>query len=1046
MSPSRRVPTWRVPALLLAAAVGVVAPTAPAAGESPSPPPYYAIENVRVVDGTGTVVEGATVVIGDGLIEAVGIGVQAPADAWVLDGDGMSLFPGLIDAMSDLGLAGGDDGDEGGGGRGGFPGQGGPEIRGPEDRPQTTPWVSAADELKEDSRIEKWREAGFTSALSTPSKGIFAGQAALINLGDGEPRAQVVAAEVAQRTNFSSDGGFRTYPGSLMGVLAYIEQVLIDTDHYTRAQQLYDSSPGGRQRPAYDRALDPLARSIAADAPFLMPGVLGREIDRALALAAEHGVPAVVYGGHGAYRRADRLAETGTPVLVSLDWPEEETDRDPDADTSFRDLYHRRMAPTSPAVLAESGVPFAFYSDGLSSASDVFAGVRTAIDAGLTPEGALAAMTSSAAQILGVDDRVGSIEAGKIANLVLASDWPWAEDVEVAAVFVDGRKYEQASEADEDAEPPAQDVSGTWSFTLETPGGARDMTAELTMSEDGKVKGTIESESGETNVDDGRMSGELLRFKTTREMGGRSMTASWSLQIDGESASGAASAGPMSMDVSGERTAAAAAADEADGDAVETVSLDELREAMAVYQGPVRRMDAYAVTNATVWTLTGAPIEGGTVLVEDGKITAVGADLSIPEGLEVIDAGGGALIPGIIDAHSHTAGEGGLNEGTLAVTSMVGVGDVLNPDDINIYRGLAGGLTSANVLHGSANPIGGQNQIVKWRWGSDAEGLKFEGAPPGIKFALGENPKRSNFRSFSIPQRYPQTRMGVMDVIRQAFKEAAAYRDEWDAHEQALAARGDRRRRDAGPAPMPPRRDLKLEALAEILEGERLVHSHCYRADEILQLLRLAEEHGFRVATLQHVLEGYKIADEIAAHGAGASTFSDWWGYKVEAYDAIPHNSALMAERGVLVSINSDSSEEMRHLNQEAAKAVKWGAMDEVEALKLVTLNPAIQLGIDDRVGSIEVGKDADLVIYDGHPLSMQSVVQKTFVDGDLYFDLEADRERQAMLDDIKSRMMGDGDDEETDGDGGEEEPGRRDRHRITWWDENPYTCREIGR
>src|SRR5690606_6437144 len=312
-----------------------------------------------------------------------------------------------------------------------------------------------------------------------------------------------------------------------------------------------------------------------------------------------------------------------------------------------------------------------------------------------------------------------------------------------------------------------------------------------------------------------------------------------------------------------------------------------------------------------------------------------------------------------------------------------------DPSDIGLYWALAGGVTSINILHGSANPIGGQNAVIKLRWGADAEDLLIDEAMPGIKFALGENPKRDR-----EPDRYPATRMGVQDVIRQAFLDARAYMETWDAFE------------GSGGDGVPPRRDLKLEALAEVLRGERWVHAHSYRADEILQLLRVAEEFGVTVRTLQHVLEGYKVADEIAQHGAGASTFSDWWAYKMEAYDAIPHNAALMTERGVLVSINSDSGEEIRHLNQEAAKAMKWGGLDEEQALRLVTLNPAMQLGIDDRTGSVAVGKDADLAVWDGHPLSMFAKVVQTYVDGDLYFDLELDRQRQAALEEEKRLLM----------------------------------------
>ncbi len=412
-----------------------------------------------------------------------------------------------------------------------------------------------------------------------------------------------------------------------------------------------------------------------------------------------------------------------------------------------------------------------------------------------------------------------------------------------------------------------------------------------------------------------------------------------------------------------------------------------LRVAPAAAQAPTA--PPIVIRNATVFTVSGDVIENGSVVIRNGRIAAVGATVDVPRGATEIDATGRFVTPGIIDAHSHIAIDGSVNEGSMSVTSMVGTEDVLDPLDVNIYRGLAGGVTTSNILHGSANAIGGKNAVIKLRWGKDARGLLFEGAPPGIKFALGENPKRSNRSASAGEARYPATRMGVMDVIRDAFVQARDYQARLRRHEAAVKA-GDRNA-------VPPARDLTLEPLVEILEGRRLVHAHCYRADEILQLLRVAEEFGFRIATLQHVLEGYKVADEIAAHGAGASTFSDWWAYKVEAFDAIPHNAALMAERGVLVSINSDSAEEHRHLNQEAAKAIKYGGMSEAEALKLVTLNPAKQLGIDKRVGSIEVGKDADLVVFSAHPLSVYAVPELVLIDGQVYFDRDKDRqEREA--------------------------------------------------
>jgi imidazolonepropionase-like amidohydrolase len=405
------------------------------------------------------------------------------------------------------------------------------------------------------------------------------------------------------------------------------------------------------------------------------------------------------------------------------------------------------------------------------------------------------------------------------------------------------------------------------------------------------------------------------------------------------------------------------------------------------------------IKNATILTITHGNIEHGSILIRDGKIAEVGTDIKAPAGATLIDASGEYVLPGIIDCHSHIAVSGDVNEGSVSVTSMVNIGDVLNSEDPTIYYDLAGGVTVANVLHGSANPIGGQTIVIKLRWGKPSSDLPFEGALPGIKFALGENPKWSNYRPPpGIPQRYPATRMGVEETIRQAFTEAKEYKKQWDEYN---------RRKTAGEANLiPPRRDLKLDPLVEVLEGKRYVHSHCYRADEILMLLRVAKEFGFKVRTFQHVLEGYKVADELAANGVGASTFSDWWAYKMEAYDAIPYNSALMTERGVVVSVNSDDSEEARHLNQEAAKAIKYGGLSENDALKLVTLNPAIQLGIDSRVGSIDVGKDADLVIFNRNPLSVYAVAQKTLIDGQVYFDRERDIAGRPALEIEKKSLL----------------------------------------
>lgn len=399
------------------------------------------------------------------------------------------------------------------------------------------------------------------------------------------------------------------------------------------------------------------------------------------------------------------------------------------------------------------------------------------------------------------------------------------------------------------------------------------------------------------------------------------------------------------------------------------------------------------IQNATIMTASRGTITG-SILVRDGKIAEVGPNVRARDAnARIIDASGKYVTPGIIDCHSHTAVDGNVNEGTMSVTAMVRIQDVINPYDIDVYRQLAGGLTTVNVLHGSANAIGGQNAVFKLKKGKPVDEWVIADAPPGIKFALGENPKRSNSQPQPGQQRrYPATRMGVEEVIREAFIRAKEYQREWQDYE---AKKGKDRNAIA------PRRDLMLDALVEILEGKRFIHAHCYRADEIVMLLNLGDELGFKVKTLQHVLEGYKVGKEIAAHKAAGSTFADFWSYKMEAFDAIPHNAALMAMRGVNVSINSDSDERARRLYLDAAKAIKYGGMSEEEALRTITLNPAMQLGIDKRTGSIDVGKDADLVIFSQHPFSVYTMVETTMIEGEIYFDRQEDAK---MREEIKRK------------------------------------------
>jgi imidazolonepropionase-like amidohydrolase len=394
---------------------------------------------------------------------------------------------------------------------------------------------------------------------------------------------------------------------------------------------------------------------------------------------------------------------------------------------------------------------------------------------------------------------------------------------------------------------------------------------------------------------------------------------------------------------------------------------------------------ATLIKNATVLTVTKGKLENTDVLLQNGKIAQIGKNIAAPAGAQVIDATGKYVMPGIIDPHSHSMADA-INEGSLSVTSMVRIRDVLNPTDINIYRELAGGVTTINVLHGSANTIGGQNAVVKLKYGRDVDEMLFPGALPGIKFALGENVTQKNGQQAAQAQgralRYPATRMGQEEVLRDAFTRARDYKAAWDDYNTKVKT---------DKAAIPPQRDLELEPLVEVLEGKRLVHAHSYRADEMLMLLNVAKEFGFTVKTLQHGLEGYKIASEIAQAGTGLSTFADEWSYKVEAYDAIPYNTAILLKHGVVTTVNSDSDERARRLNIDAAKMMRYGGLTEDEALKTITYNGALQLGVEKRVGSIEVGKDADVVIWNGDPLSVYSSAETTFIDGEIFFDKKRD-------------------------------------------------------
>ncbi len=897
----------RLLSVLLLPVVGVLA-AVPAHAQQDT----WALTNARIVQVSGPVIPSGTILIRDGLIAQVGANVTVPADARVLDLSGKTVYPGMIDLVSTVSLPQQRTAAPAGGGFAAALLAAQRDTAGPQGQ---EPHRMVLDEVRPGDRtVAEWRDQGVTTALVAPSSGMFRGQSALVNLRGESASEMAVASPVALHMGFEPLRG--RYPSTLMGAMAYQRQSFLDARHLEQQLERYARNPRGMSRPVRSPDLEVLIPYLNNRGLVVIDARSQRAIRRAVGLAREFNLNYVVSGAGEAWQALDLLVAERKPVIVTATYaaPDSLTGRPflvtrPEPMPSDSQL--QRLIDRNAAVLDSAGITIALASGGRMPAREFRGAVRRAVQAGLSHDAAVRATTLTPARILGVDNRLGSIEAGKIANLVVATGDLFTDTTRVEAVFVDGERFV--------VEPQAAPAAA----------GAR-----------------VAAMGGQR----GEMAGRMRQAAAERASGGGALAA------------------------------------EA-GEAPEATAPEAAPEEPVRFPTPpaaIPRGRLVAITNATIMTATRGTIERGTIVVRDGRIAAVGPDVQVPRDAEVIDGTGRYVIPGIVDSHSHMGIEGGVNEGTENLTPHVRMTDQIRHDDIQFWNALAGGVTTINVLHGSANSIGGQNAVIKLRWGLLPEQLFVENAPGGIKFALGENPKRSNRPNIpGVPQRFPNTRMGVEFSIAEAFQQASAYRSEWTAYE---AERGRARR---GQEPLEPRRDLFLEALAGVLDGSIRVHSHGYRADEFLMLLHLADSLGFRIASLQHILEGYKIADEIAAHGAGASTFADNWAFKLEAYDAIPYNMALMHERGVRVSINSDSGERVRRMLQEAAKAMKYGGVSEQDALRMVTLNAAMDLGLGDRLGSIDVGKDADLVILNHHPFDPRARVERTLIDGVIYYDYE---------------------------------------------------------
>jgi imidazolonepropionase-like amidohydrolase len=965
------------------------------------------LTDLTIVAAPGAAPVEGSILIRDGRIDVVGAAVNIPPDAAVHELPGRMAYAGLIEPYLRLKEEPTETGESGSG------------DSKPENEPRegdvhqnssVRAEVRAAASLPlPEAVLEEMRESGYTVALVAPGQGVFRGQAVLVSLGDGDPKEQVIDPDHAQIFAFEhGDWESNEYPTSLMGSIALARQTLLDTGWHRDAWEAWARDQTA-ERPPENQSLAALLPVLEGKDQLFMESEDVFMLPRALALAREFSLKAVVVsGGSDEYRDLANvkrwLERAGAPLVLTLDFPlPPRWDNDEESVAiELEDLVHWERAPGNAAALWREGVEFSVTTQGLEKGEQVLANLRAAIRSGLSEGAALAALTTRPAALLGISDRAGTLEPGKAGNIVIATGPLFQDGTKIEEVWIDGRRY---GEDPERASP--KNVEGTWDLTLETK-PTRTIRVKFKHEDGGVVSGKLvpqeRQEKGATSKRDAEkrdveaapkaaepselplekvaLSWGVLSFSLPQGAGEGDFT----LRLDGKMLNGEMLEGGEEVRVLG-RTAP-----EED----EEKPLELLSQGMDAWPPEASsstRPAALHVRNAVLWTLgPEGTLENADLIALDGKITEIGRGLASPERAVVIDAAGKHVTPGLIDCHSHSSISGGVNEGTNSCTAEVRIGDVIDPHSPAMYRELAGGLTISNLLHGSANAIGGQNAVIKLKWGEPAENLLFVEAPHGIKFALGENVKQSNWGD-DYTTRYPQTRMGVEQFIRDRFHAAEDYRKEWNEWQSTRSG-------------IPPRRELQLETLLEILDGDRLVHCHSYRSDEIIMFLRVAEDFGFRIGTFQHVLEGYKCADEIAAHGAGASAFSDWWSYKYEVIDAIPYAGEIMWRRGVNVSFNSDSSELSRRLNLEAAKAAKYGDVPDDEALAFVTRNPAAQLGIDPWVGTLEAGKHADFVIWSQHPLSDMAVCEETWIEGVRRFSREDDSRRRPAALELREKLL----------------------------------------
>ena len=1009
-----------VVALLTAATQLLAQPTFPENGIADPRHGHFAFTNATIVkDATNTITNG-TLVIKDGRITAVGSGLKVPAGAVEIDCKGKYIYPSFIDIYSDYGTP----QRAAGTGFGGFNFNQAPQlettVKGPYGWNQAL--KSDVDVYKvfsvNDASAKPLRELGFGAVLTHVKDGVARGTGAVVTLANEKENLVIIKEKASAHYSFNKGTSTQSYPSSMMGYIAMLRQTFLDA-------QWYKTKP-------YTEGLNLTLQSWNDNQS--LPQIFEANDKwndlRADRIGDEFGVQYIIKAGQNEYQRIKEMKATNATFILPLNYPQAQDVEDPnDARfVSLSDMKQWELAPTNAAAFEKAGIPFCITTADLRAVNLFWANLRKAMDYGLSETKVLEALTKTPATTLGVYDKVGSLDAGKLGNFLITNGPIFNDRSVILQNWVQGIKYVVKEDAGS--------VAGTYSLTVNTPAGTEKYTLDVKSSSAVTMyaKDTLNSKFSFDGKQVKISYAPIARRQrptgqtpdTTRRPGGGfpgggggfnrgGMGAEQALPASATRLSGISSgtewngSGTDSLGNSLTWTATLVKLTEVKPDSAKKREMPEVGAVVYPFEpfgwteSTQPKQETILIKNATVWTNEKEGIlQNADVLIKNGKIAAVGKNLSDPSA-KVIDGTGKHVTPGIIDEHSHIAAAS-INEGAQSVTSEVRITDNLNPEDINIYRQLSGGVTTSHILHGSANVIGGQTQLIKLRWGANAEDLKFKDSPGFIKFALGENVKRSNFNIPGGNNRYPDTRMGVEQVLIDAFTRAKDYKKEWADYNTAKDKLVKEKKSLTGLEI--PRRDLELDALVEILDKKRFITCHSYVQSEINTAMKVADQMGYTVNTFTHILEGYKVADKMLKHGAFASTFSDWWAYKMEVEDAIPYNAAIMQKVGLVVAINSDDAEMARRLNQEAGKIVKYGGVTEEEALKMVTLNPAKMLHVEEKVGSLKVGKDGDVVLWSDNPLSIYAKSLYTIVDGTIYFDRVKDEQLQKEVDAERLRLV----------------------------------------